>query len=136
MRQLLDKDFWRQPVARWAVVAAYVFIAVAAGYGQAQDAHRRNDLKKETTERLDQSCTIFEQQHLEDVIQLAKTYQYLDNLSVQQRTEGLNVFIIKDLPETEKKAKTDSAPDFCDEPNLGLPEPDPTLPTKPAWLGQ
>jgi hypothetical protein len=117
-------------------VAAYVFIAVAAGYGQAQDAHRRNDLKKETTERLDQSCTIFEQQHLEDVIQLAKTYQYLDNLSVQQRTEGLNVFIIKDLPETEKKAKTDSAPDFCDEPNLGLPEPDPTLPTKPAWLGQ
>jgi outer membrane murein-binding lipoprotein Lpp len=101
----------------------------------------------EGRERRDQQCELFERQHLDDVKQLRGTYKYLLRLppsELRAPTNPLNEAVILQLRETERAATRDSAPDFCDEPGadaerrgaepVGLPEPDPKVPRRPAAL--
>jgi hypothetical protein len=90
--------------------------------------------EQEGIERRDQSCTLFERQHLAEVNQLRDTYTYLVNLPRNRWDDPLNKFILSALPEVEQTASIDSAPEYCDEPNVGLPEPDPKIPARPAEL--
>lgn len=96
------------------------------------------NLKRETTERRGQACKLFESQHLEEVNHLKRTYKYLGTLPRKQYGTFLIKAIVAQLPEIEKTARIDSAPEYCDEPGakaeakgaapVGLPEPDPVLP--------
>lgn len=88
------------------------------------------DFIDETTERRSQSCDLFEGQHLDDVKELRRTYKYIEALEPEEISSTLNQFVIRGLPELEDDARNDPAPEYCDDPNIGLPEPDPNLPPK------
>lgn len=89
---------------------------------------------REGVERRDQSCRLFEGQHLADVRRLRRTYRYLLSLSATEREMALNQFVLRSLPQTEREARLDRAPDYCDEPGVGRSEPDPVIPHRPAQL--
>lgn len=88
------------------------------------------EFKADTKERRDQSCELFEGDHLDEVKALRQTYNYLAKLTPETSTDPLNQLIISQLPKTEEEARTDEAPEYCDAPHVGLAEPDPNLPPK------
>ena len=108
-----------------------VILAAWAVIGSDQ-ARERADA--EGLERRDQICLSAEREHLNDVIGLQRTYSYLKALTDEERQATLNRFIIRGLAETEDRVRVDPAPAFCDEPNVGLPEPDPPIPVRPSVL--
>lgn len=90
-------------------------------------------------EARDQFCLSAENEHLRDVKQLRQTYAYLAQLRPGERDDSINRFVIERLPETERKARQDTAPEHCDHGSLfhgdlGRPEPDPVVPKRPASL--
>lgn len=134
---------------------AFIAVAVAAIYssGRTFDLARENRVILERTqtnqarieaegiERRHQICLGDEREHAVNVERLGNTYRYLAELSdaeleAARRGEGdlLNRFVLANLPETEEQAAIDSAPGFCDEANIGLPEPDPVVPRRPERL--
>lgn len=98
------------------------------------------DAKHERDIRSDQACELFETDHLQDVQQLGQTYKYLASLTAEERQQSLNKFILINLPNTEQQALVDRAPEYCDGTfegtgaDIGLPEPDPVVPDRPAKL--
>jgi hypothetical protein len=84
----------------------------------------------DSTERRDQMCQLFEADHLADVNRLERTYRFLSSPAARDDEALLQVALVE-LPELEREARVDSAPDFCDEDGLGLPEPDPVVPDRP-----
>lgn len=97
-------------------------------------------ISREGTERRTQTCTTFESAHRQEVTQLASTYKFLAQLTPAERSTTFNRFIINTVPSTEADALSDSddrgvnVPAYCDEPNVGLPEPDPIVPKRPKEL--
>jgi hypothetical protein len=95
-------------------------------------------MSRESVDRRDQNCLLFEGDHLRDVTQLRRTYKYLSGPNAR-RNPGLTRLVVESLPETEAAARVDTAPPYCDETtsgflglgkerDVGLPEPDPVLP--------
>ena len=93
-------------------------------------------VKKEGQERREQNCIWFETDHKDDVDQYRKTIEYLKGLNDQQRMESINRAVLANLGELRQEARTDRAPQYCDKPNVGLPEPDPVLPLDPFLTRQ
>lgn len=98
-----------------------------------------NDLKAEAALRTDGQCTIFEGQHADDVQSLTSTYSYLLTVEPEDRDDAIFQFVVRNLPVTEARAYKDRAPDYCDLEtddggDVGLPEPDPEVPDRPAGL--
>lgn len=91
-------------------------------------------IEVEGNERRDQICEQAERVHLQEVVELRRTYDYLDGLQPEQLKDPLNATVLTFLPQTEHTAQTDSAPPFCDEPGVGLPEPDPVVPKRPEKI--
>jgi hypothetical protein len=107
---------------------------------------------REGVDRRNQICLSDEREHLNAVERLDRTYRYLVRLTVKQFDEPINSAIFQQLPDLEDEAMTDQAPDFCDEPGeeqeklwrqsggergappVGLPEPDPDVPQRPAGI--
>lgn len=143
-----------------AAVAAVAGLTALAASGSAERAARDAkraakasqraiaNVAREGRERRDQTCRLFEGQHLADVNRLKRTYTYLEHLPPTERGTTLTVAVVRQLPEIETDARVDSAPPYCDEPGekaerlwneshgrrgappIGLPEPDPTLPER------
>jgi hypothetical protein len=90
------------------------------------------DERKHNDEHADQACLLFEKSHLRDVKQLRQTYKFLEE--TRGREVELRPFILAGLPAQEVEASNDDAPPFCDEPGVGLPEPDPVVPQRPEDL--
>ncbi len=122
---------------QWLV---YVCCFVAIGYTWAANHSAVSKITAEGRDRRSQTCTTFESEHLQEVRQLRATYAYLLALTAQERRSTLNRFVIRQLPERERDARTDAdafgvtVPAYCDEPGIGLPEPDPVTPKRPASL--
>ena len=116
-----------------ALIAALAALgSVAAGFYR---------LEREQTERRNQTCTLNEGDHLQDVTELRRTYKRLPQaleFYLETAPERLRPFlrnaIASDLVRLEKEARIDAAPQFCDEPGIGLPEPDPVIPKRPKGL--
>lgn len=104
-------------------------------------------LTSEGHKREDQFCTSAEREHATWVRQYTDTILYLETVkktAPQQLMDPINQFVILRLPETEKRAREDTAPPLCDgmhrgavpffgeESEIGLPEPDPVLPKATA----
>lgn len=121
----------RQVIWQWVVIGTVFLIstavAVAVGYALGQWDRERRD-------RINEACTISERKQFTDVTTLRKTYEYVADLTAAQKREPLNRAIIAQLPSLEVDARTDDAPSYCDEPDVGLPEPDPQVPERPAGL--
>lgn len=102
------------------------------------------DTARESAERRDQICLSAEREHLNSVLRLKRTYFYLQQLTPHDRDMTINQFVLRTLPQVEDEANIDVAPAFCDEPGeaaekageppIGLPEPDPEIPKRPAAL--
>lgn len=91
-------------------------------------------LEHEAIQRRNASCQITERDQRDEVRSLEVTYDYLVGLTDKQRQTPLNKLIIKELPRAESEAKRDNAPKYCDEPGVGLPEPDKKVPERPEGL--
>jgi hypothetical protein len=96
---------------------------------------------RESAERRDQMCRLFEGDHLQDITELRRTYERMPRaLEFYKRITPprLQPFVIgtvmADLRRLEQEAHVDSAPDFCDEHDVGLAEPDPVVPERPPRL--
>jgi hypothetical protein len=124
----VTRRFWRdhKATAAWVFIFVYVTVVAAVGF----DSQR--DFNAEALRARDANCLQFERDHLADVTQLRQTYFYLAQLRDDELGDAINRFVIARLPETERLARTDTSPDYCDAPGLGLPEPDPVLPKRPA----
>lgn len=117
-------------------------VSVVAGYlswttnQETDDLARSNrenfqQYTKESKDRRSQSCRGDEQEHLDNVNQLKQTYKILSDPKLRAEFDpGIIQFAIVNLPVLERKARVDQAPEFCDEPGFGLPEPDPVVPKK------
>jgi hypothetical protein len=92
-------------------------------------------LENERAIRTDQNCKLFEREHKKAVQDLEDTYEFLKS-PVAHETPGLTRFIILNLPRTEEEARVDNAPEYCDNPGLGLKEPDPKIPERPHQLDE
>jgi type II secretory pathway pseudopilin PulG len=145
-----------------AVVGALVAIVFAVvGFSKADAANEKNAeaitqaeraatharrlavrLEMEGRDRRDQTCTLNERDHLQDVRALRRTYarlpEALDFYEQIAPNEGFRQFlrsaVAADTQRLEKEARVDRAPEFCDEPGYGLPEPDPVIPERPEGL--
>jgi hypothetical protein len=125
---------------RRAPLIAALAALVLAGASILLSAVLFTRLDSEGAQRRDQSCRLFEADHLADVQRLKRTYEYLDRLPVREYGSTLTREIVRSLPTLEDEARADSAPDFCDEPGakaekagadpVGLPEPDPFIPKR------
>lgn len=125
-------------VAIAAVVVALAALAVAGGgllvgLKAIGDVDRSNITKiaREANERRDQTCVIFETNQLEDIRQLRRTYDFLSRPPRSRLERQLQTLTLGFLPETERDARIDDAPPYCDAPNVGLPEPDLPMPVRP-----
>jgi hypothetical protein len=146
---------------RISVRIAYSLLALAVGtvilllwsnLNRVEDVVQQNKatnvrVAAETVERRDQLCTSLEGAHLDEVNQLRDTYRFIGELSVKEVThDPLTRFVVLNITKTEEDARTDEAPDYCDEPGaeaekkgaapVGLPEPDPVVPGRPADVAQ
>ena len=124
LRRLFFED-WRVPLAVVAVMASLALFSAVYFYVRIQSEGR---------ERRTQTCTIQESKQAKDVRQLKATYRYLLSLRPDELDDTINVAVLHALTETERDAHLDDAPAFCDEPKIGLPEPDPKIPQRPEAL--
>lgn len=88
-------------------------------------------IRHEARVRAEADCRQDETSHLADVKQLRGAYRYLLSLNEEERRTAL---LLANLSAIEHKARIDVAPEYCDKPNVGLPEPDPVIPKRPAQL--
>ena len=123
-------------MVRWTrfVLVAFVLLAVAFFLLWSDSRRQAETSKREIAERVDQNCTLFETDHKSDVDRLGNTYRYLLAVRPEERGQTINQFVLNGLPDLEREARVDSAPDYCDQPKVGLPEPDPAIPRRPAAL--
>jgi hypothetical protein len=96
---------------------------------RAEEALERIDT--EAVERKDADCVKDERDYFAKVNQLTQTYAFLKTADPES---DLYKAVVTNLPQVEAEAKRDLAPEYCDEPNVGLPEPDPVVPKRPAGL--
>ena len=120
---------WRNLVPFFAICLAAAAVLGVADQQQKLAGQARQQ-QREITERRDQTCRLFEGQHLADVERLRKTYEYLERLPRREYGTPLTVAVVSGLRELERTARVDTAPRFCDAPDTGLPEPDPELPDR------
>lgn len=84
----------------------------------------------ESNAREHQTCMLFEREHLLNVQRLSNTYAYLSLLPESEYGTSLTRALVRQLPDLERGARADSAPEFCDQPGVGLREPDPPVPAR------
>jgi hypothetical protein len=116
------------------------FSVAIAGYAVHTSAETVAKLDQEAEVRRSQTCETFEGAYAEQVRRLENTYGFLLLPGIRQRSPDLYDFAIRELPTLERGAKSDDdpfgprVPAYCDDPNVGLPEPDPEVPRRPDGL--
>lgn len=141
----------RKPWVPWVICIVCVFVATFAAQKALDASHKVakqsslnakliKRVESEGRQRRDQSCRGQENQHLQEVIDLRRTYRILKDPPPVYRQLLQNPIVLQDFAETIKAAQQDGdrfgvfvAP-FCDEPRIGLKEPDPKVPEPPLAL--
>jgi 4-amino-4-deoxy-L-arabinose transferase-like glycosyltransferase len=88
----------------------------------------------EAEERREQNCQWFEGDHHADVTALVTQYDYFQRFTSAELRNNDFLSVFQQLPVAELEAARDRAPDYCDEPGVALPEPDPCVPLRPARI--
>lgn len=129
---------WRVlPLVALVLAGASMFLS-ALLYGRSVDTTNR--IEAETTERRDQACRGYEAVYRNEVKELGNTYDFF--LHPPKEFEGLlkDPRVIQSLRDSERDARSDAdgygqfVPPACDDPGIGLPEPDPVAPPRPKEL--
>lgn len=87
-------------------------------------------VKRESTARRDQNCILFERQHKANVDRLKSTYDYLNRIPKDEIGSSLTQAVLRGLKAQEAEARNAIPPNYCNEKNVGLPEPPPDVPKK------
>jgi hypothetical protein len=114
------------------IVCTLGLILISQQASRIQDA--QVSFKAETRERVNQTCRILEGKQRDTVDQLKQTYTYLLGLSPAEKRSPLNRAVLANVPKLERDARVNDAPAYCNDPGVGLPEPDPEPPARPAQL--
>ena len=126
-RMATVRDIFRRPAKQGSVLMTYagLFAAIVFAWYNAEGQR-------------DQACLLFERDHAADVDTLVRTYDYLEDPGTYGDEVGSPVYrvVLAQLPRTEREAKVDTAPEFCDNDSIthgpmGNPEPDPVIPERP-----
>lgn len=150
-RQAYRKGAYLRLLAYLILVGAVIY-STARTYSiadQNRDTLRQvvstqRQVEREGVERRDQACRSDESQHLAAVDRLKGTYAYLVTLPTNTsyaQLDQISKAVVRNVPQTEEEARTDQAPEFCDETlpggvAVGLPEPDPIIPKRPAVVNE
>lgn len=125
-------------IPRWQLLAVYLVITAVfvVGLQRTGDTARQANaiairVDRDARIRVNESCATAEQRYKAAVEQLANTYRYVVALSPEERRSTLNQFVIKAVPKQEADLRGLTPAKFCDDPNIGLPEPNPTVPARP-----
>jgi hypothetical protein len=86
----------------------------------------------EGNHRRDEACTLFERMHAADVKKVTDTVRFIAH--PPPRLAGLVNLARAQLPVTFADAEASTEPGYCNEPGVGLPEPGPRVPPRPASL--
>lgn len=96
-----------------------------------------NKINSEREERTDQACRGYELQYAEEVKELRNTYKLLEDPPPEFVGLLKNPLVVDSILEDERNVQNDRdefgvyvAP-YCDEPGVGLEEPDPVVPERP-----
>jgi hypothetical protein len=117
------------------------------GFAVKQNADRVDEIDRLVTrievegrERRDQACVLNERDHLADVQNLKRAYDRLPeafafymSIAPADMKPLLRSMIAQDLKRLEQEARVDQAPEYCDEPGVGLVEPDPVIPERRSF---
>lgn len=134
-RENWDRDIWLLGITIVVVVSLSNQSSTNAQFRR--DFHARQaEQARESRDRQDQLCVIFERQYATNVRQLAATYAYLKGLSPSElrAPTGINKAVLIGLPETEAQATNSMPPAFCAPRDVGLPERFPAIPKRPPGL--
>jgi hypothetical protein len=143
----------RRAYLAWSTLVPFIALAIAliAVLRNGETVQRVDttvqDIRRESVERRDQQCLVFERLAVQGVntfhesqAQLANTLTYLAHLSSADRKSALNRAVKANVPQLRnsviqrwEEAKAAKAPPYCDKPNVGLPEPNPRLPPEPRF---
>ncbi len=111
----------------WFITTILCFLAVFLSYYlPAQESKKRRD----------QTCALLEATHKRNVDNLNSTYDYISELKEREVHDTLTIFVLRNLPQAETSTRIDDAPQFCDEPGIGLPEPDPVINERPERVSK
>jgi hypothetical protein len=134
----LDAVFQKSGLIICLVLTTFsVAIAGYAVYTSSQTVHK---LDQEAEVRRSQTCETFEGAYAEQIRRLENTYVFLLLPGIRERSPDLYDFALRELPTLERGAESDDdpfgprVPAYCDDPNVGLPEPDPKVPRRPDGL--
>lgn len=76
---------------------------------------------RESVQRIDATCHLFERQQREAQRRVARTREFLSGEQARLNP-GLVAVARAQLPESVKEAREAQAPRYCDRPGVGLPE--------------
>lgn len=126
---------------------AFILVAAAAIYSNIQlyqiTKTNRDIISQaaaDTRERRNQACTGSEATHKQEVIDLERSYRFYKDPPQEFRNLLANPLFKKSFLEAERAAIQDGdqygefVSKFCDDPGIGLPEPDPTIPERPDYI--
>lgn len=134
----------RKPWMPWLLLVLVLFLsayAVERSLSAANEAKETTSrLEGEVTERRDVGCIGAEAKHAEEIRDLERTYEILRDPPAVYKELLKNPLVIDSFRETILAAVNDEdtlgefVSPFCDDPNIGLPEPDPILPETPQYV--
>jgi hypothetical protein len=116
-----DKGAMPKAWGRWGRDLTVFFSVCLAAYSVFTTQKHLNDTVAEGKDRRDQSCILFERQEDSAIRQLRRTYKFL--LNPPPQAAGLVPLAKAELSKTEADARASIAPEYCNEPNVGLFEP-------------
>lgn len=136
--------FARRAYWWWTAVVPALAIGIAL-YAVLEVDGTVKDIQAEGVDRRDQTCIVFERDaisaktaYVDAKEALDRTNNYLKTLTPEERKTRINAAVIAGVPRLEetvdrrwRDAKATAAPPYCDEPNVGLEEPNPALPARP-----
>ena len=114
--RLARRERWLRRVDRAAILLAIVIWPTGFFYIQADQAGRR-----------DQNCIAFERQERTAVNQLERTREFLSTKPTTRREREIQrqfgPLAREQLPRLKEDVRANRAPEYCDEPAVGLAEP-------------
>lgn len=128
------RRYTRHLIGRHAPIIAYLFLACVIAFSIAKVFKVADVNRIRSKDGRNQTCKLFERQYRNNVRAVSQTYEYIGQLKPDELKDTLNVFIIRNLSQTEQTAKDTVPPTYCDAPGVGLSGVNPSIPTRPKGL--
>ena len=133
------RALWSRPSVL-IILGACLLIGVVLIIFYSQLQSGIDDINRERKERINQACLGYEAQHFEEVKELKRTYKIYLDPPPELNALINNPVLLEGLKDQIQAAQNDQdqfgvfVPPYCDEKNVGRPEPDPKVPETPQVI--